>query len=233
MVRNLHSLKNGRFLSDYFKTIEQFVENGIITNIVDLYELDSKKPEIIKLDKLGIKKYDNLIKAIEKSKKAKLSNFIFGLGIPEVGIKASKDICKYFNNDLNCILKASESDFTKIDGIGDVTTENILKWLRNENNIVLINKLLEYVVFEKENIHNIKEGVLLGLKIYCTGNFKNYKKQELKQIVESNGGNFANGYLKTLDLLVVGNKKSSSKIDKALKDGIKVITESEFIKLIK
>ncbi|BAO04996.1 DNA ligase, NAD-dependent [Clostridium botulinum B str. Osaka05] len=215
------------------KTIEQFIESGIITNIVDLYELDSKKSEIIQLNKFGIKKYNNLIKSIEKSKKTKLSNFIFGLGIPEVGIKASKDICEHFNNDLNCILKASEGDFTKIDGIGDVTTENILKWLRNENNIVLINKLLKYVEFEEENIYKIREGVFLGLKIYGTGSFENYKKPELKQIVENNGGIFANGYLKTLDLLVVGNKKGSSKVDKALKDGIKVITENEFIELIK
>lgn len=101
-----------------------------------------------------------------------------------MGIKASKDICKHFNNDLNCIIKASESDFTKIDGIGDVTTEYILKLLRNENNIVLINKLLEYVEFEKEN-DKIEDNKLKGKIFVITEDVHVFKNRRIRR--KSNG----------------------------------------------
>ena len=74
--------------------------------------------------------------------------------------------------------------------------------------------------------------VLNGLKLYCTGTFANYKKDELKQIVENLGAEFASGYAKSLDYLVVGAVKGSSKTDKALKDGVKILTEEEFLKMI-
>ncbi|EQB4341621.1 NAD-dependent DNA ligase LigA [Clostridium botulinum] len=216
------------------KTIEQFIKNEIITNIIDLYELKSKKSEIIKLDKFGMKKYSNLIESIEKSKKTKLSNFIFGLGIPEVGIKASKDICKHFNNDLNVILRASKDDFTKIDGIGDVITENILKWLRNENNIVLINKLLEYVEFEKEN-DKIKDNKLKGKTFVITGDVHIFKnRNELKTRIEELGGKISSSISKNTSFLINNDVNSTSSKNKKAKDlGVPIINEENFIEMIK
>ena len=84
---------------------------------------------------------------------------------------------------------------------------------------------------ENNKLNKTINGKLSGLKIYCTGTFENYKKNELEKIVNDNGGEFTN-YCKTLDLLVVGNKKGSSKVSKAKNDGIKVMTETEFISLI-
>lgn len=214
--------------------LEKFINKGFIKTIEDVYKLENFKKEIVNMSGFGLKSYNNIIKAIEKSKKVKLANFIFALGIAGVGLETSKIICKHFNNDLNSIVKASESDFTKIDGIGDITTENILKWLRNENNIALIDKLLEYVEFEKEN-DKIKDNKLQGKTFVITGDvyiFKN--RNELKARIEELGGKVTGSVSKNTTFLLNNDIKSTSSKNKKAKNlGIPIINEEEFIEMIK
>ncbi|EKS4345155.1 NAD-dependent DNA ligase LigA [Clostridium botulinum] len=212
--------------------LEKFINKGFVKTIEDIYRLEQYKKEIVNMNGFGLKSYNKIIKAIEKSKKVKLSNFIFALGIAGIGLETAKIICKHFNNNLNAILKASESDFTKIDGVGDITTENILKWIRKENNIDLISKLLEYVEFEKENMETNDK--LKGKTFVVTGEVDIFKnRNELKAKIEEFGGKVVGGVSKSTTFLINNDINSTSSKNKKAKDlRIPIITEKEFVAMV-
>lgn len=218
------------------KTADLFLENGIINSVIDLYKLADKKSQIIKLPKFGIKKYNNLIDAVEKSKTSnKLYQLIYGLGIENVGIKTARDLVDEFKTIEN-LEKATIDQLLKVNDIGDTVANSIYNWFNNDTNKQLLNELLQYITFvedEKKNASEIKENPFLNKKVYCTGTFANYKKEQLKSILEGLGAEFAGGYLKSLDYLIVGSLKGSSKTAKAENDGVPVLTEEQFIEMIK
>lgn len=211
-----------------------FVENGIISNVLDLFNLECKKDKIVKLPKFGVKKYNNLIQSIENCKKVKLESFIYGLGIEGVGLGGAKNLCKHFNNDIALIMTASFNELLVVDDFGPITAENVDIYFKNNDNYLQTAELLKHITIikeEKKGVVNV-DSVFAGKKLYCTGTFESYKKEELKNIVQELGGEFASGYAKSLDYLVVGKLKGSSKEAKALKDGVKVLTEDEFLEMI-
>lgn len=221
------------------KTIEKFIDKGFIKSIADLYTLEQYKNQIVTMDGFGLKSYNNLIKSIEKSKQCKLENFIFGLGIDGVGLSTAKNLVEYIKYGNTAIDKLREikdmqvPDFMKMNDIGGVTASSIFDWFHNEENGKLLKTLLGYLNFiDGEPKKEVSKGILKDLKIYATGTFANFKKEEIKKVIIDNGGIFANGYAKSLDMLVVGSLKGSSKTDKALKDGVKVVQEDEFIEMI-
>ena len=217
-------------------TIEKFIEKGFIKSIVNLYTLEKHKDEIIKMDGFGLKSYNNLIKSIEKSKLCKLENFIFALGIDGVGLSTARNLVEFLlGNDsetkLENLTTINESELLKMNDCGEVTAYNIAFWFYKNNDF--LQDLICYISFIDDEESEVKGNKLEGLKIYCTGTFENYKKEELKKLVEENGGTFANGYAKSLDMLVIGSVKGSSKEQKAIKDGVKIVSEGSFIEMIK
>jgi len=219
------------------KTLEKFINQGWLKTFDDIYNLDKYKSQIIKLEGFGSKSYTNLIKSIEKSRKVKMQNFLYGLGIPQIGKGASKIIARYFNNDWFAFEKAicDEFDFSVLQDSGEITNQNLHNWYRDNNERKMWIKLSYIIEFikdeERREIVNT-DNFFNGKKLYCTGTFANYKKDELKKLLEGLGATFASGYAKSLDCLIEGSLKSSSKVDNAKKDGIRVIGEDEFIKII-
>lgn len=216
--------------------IELFVNKGWLKTFDDLYNLQQYKNQIIKLEGWGSKSYKKLIDAIEKSKKVKMSNFVYALGIPQIGKGSSKILAKHFKDDWFAFEEAliNEYDFTKLQDMGDITNQSLHDWYDNISERKMWTKLtynVEFVKEEKKEVVNTNSN-FSGKKLYCTGTFANYKKDELKNIVESLGGEFTSGYAKSLDYLVEGSLKSSSKVDKAKKDGIPVLSEYEFMRMI-
>lgn len=214
-------------------TIEKFIELEYLKEIKDIYNLEQYKNQIIRLDGFGNKSYNNLINSIEKSKQCKLENFLFGLGIPNVGKSTAKDICNHFKNDYDLIVCSQVSDYLKIDGIGDIVAKSIVNYFNSTKTLRMVNEIYSYLTFVEDKPKETKQGIFTGKTLYATGTFANYKKNELKEIIESNGGIFANGYSKSLSYLVVGSVKGSSKEDKAKKDNISILTEDEFLQIIK
>lgn len=215
------------------KTIEKFIEKGFIKSIIDIYSLSQYESEIITLDGFGIKSYNKLIESIEKSKQCKLENFIFGLGILNVGLSTAKDICKYFNNDWYTFCNCKKSDLLKIEGIGDIVANSVINYLENSDNLVLLCKLKDILTFtEDEAQQSTQEGILKDKTLYLTGTFNYGKKKELQQLVESNGGIFSDKFNKSCDYLVIGSLKGSTKGDKAIKMGIEILEEDEFLKML-
>lgn len=215
------------------KTIEKFIEQGFLKSIIDIYSLSQYESEIITLDSFGIKSYNKLIESIEKSKQCKLENFIFGLGILNVGLSTAKDICKYFNNDWYAFCNCKKSDLLKIEGIGDIVANSVINYLENSDNLVLLCKLKDILTFtEDEAQQSTQEGMLKDKTLYLTGTFNYGKKKELQQLVETNGGVFSDKFNKSCDYLVIVSLKGSTKGDKAIKMGIEVLQEDEFLKML-
>lgn len=216
------------------KTIEKFIDKGFIKDISSIYKLEQYKNEIINMEGFGEKSYNRLINSINKSEQCKLGDFIFALGISNVGKSTSKDLANNFKT-IDKLVYADYNDIIKIKDMGDVTARSIIDYFNDTKNIELLDDILSYLTFidDKDNKQEETTGNIFSNQlIYATGTFANYKKDQLKQLIESNGGIFANGYSKKLDLLIEGSLKSSGKVDKAHKDGIKVISEDEFIKMV-
>jgi len=216
-----------------------FVENGIISNVLDLFSLESKKDRIIKLPKFGIKKYNNLIQSIENCKKVTLESFIFALGIDGIGLGGSKNLCKHFNNDITEIMSATAKELLKVKDFGPIASKNVHDYFMDSDNWIQVSELLKHIEFikeEKKEVLNVNTE-FAGKKAYGTGTFLNFKKEELKAVLEGLGCEFGTGYIKSLDYLIVGSVKGSSKVDKANADiakgsKIQIVFEDEFMKMI-
>jgi len=215
--------------------IELFINSGFLKTFDDLYNLEQYKSKIVSLEGWGIKSYNKLIQAIEKSKEVKLENFLYALGIGQLGQGGSKRLAKHFDYNLNNIYFANKNDLLKVEDFGEITADKVYSYFRNDENVKLVDSLLKFIDIkkpeEKKEISNTNSP-FIGCKIYCTGSFRSYKKDELKAIVEGLGAEFTSGYAKSLDYLVIGSIKGSSKTDKALKDGVKILQEDEFLKMI-
>jgi DNA ligase (NAD+) len=221
------------------KTVETLKERGFIKSIFDIYNLKDHKNEIIKIPKFGIKKYNNMLESIEKSRQPKLSNYIYALGIPNVGEVASKDLAKYFKTHINFI-HCKKQDLLKIDGIGETTANSIINYLKtNENLIVDLMQELNVLDDVEKEINVTQQTPFKGKSLYPTGGF-NMKKVELKELLESLGAIVETGYKKSLNYLICGHDMSKSNKDKkAMEDNasgkanITILTEDQFIQIIK
>lgn len=220
------------------KTIEKFIEKGYLNSISDIYTLKDKT-EIKRLEGFGVKSFNNLVNNIEKSKKCKLENFIYALGIPNVGKTTAKTLVEFSKgmeclDTLNKIKDMQVGDLMHMKDCGGVVAYSITTWFSNQDNKVLLKTLLEEIEFiEEEKIEVVaKENPLKGMRVYPTGKFT-LKKSELKSKLEELGAIVESGYKKSLDYLIVGGDISKSgKVGKAKKDNIKLFTEEELMKLI-
>jgi len=224
------------------ETLKQFIDKGFIKYIKDIYNLEQYKEQLINLPKFGIKKYDNLIKAIEKSKKCKLSSFLYSLGIENVGKKASKNICLHFNNNLDRIILTSESELLKIEDVGEKISESMVEYFSDKQTIEKVKEIISYLTFIEDKPKEIivtQQTQFQGKKVYPTGGF-NMKKQELKELLESLGAIVETDYKVKLDYLICGHDMTkSSKDKKAIEDNangkanITMLNEDEFLQIIK
>lgn len=218
------------------QTIQKFINKGWLKTFDDIYRLSEHKNEIINMEGFGQRSYQKLIEAIDKSRNIEFSNFVYALGIDQIGKGGSKRLAKHFNNDIKAFLKAVDEqyDFTIIEDYGQITSDSILYYFDDPFNYTTVLRLLEYIkIKQEEKLQPITTNSFFnGKKVYCTGTFASYKKEELQNVLESLGAEFASGYAKSLDYLIVGSLKGSGKVDKALKDGVPVMQEEEFLKLI-
>ncbi|MBO3356141.1 NAD-dependent DNA ligase LigA [Clostridium perfringens] len=220
------------------KTIEKFIEKGYLSSIEDIYKLQDKT-EIKRLEGFGVKSFNNLVKNIEKSKECKLENFIYALGIPNVGKTTAKTFVEFIKGD-NPYIKLCNIKFLTVDDLlkmkdcGEIVANSIVEWFHNKDNINLVSSFIDEIDFIiEEKVEVIaKENPLKGMKVYPTGKFT-LKKSELKSKLEELGAIVEIGYKKSLDYLIVGSDISKSgKVDKAKRDNVKLFTEEELMKLI-
>ena len=207
--------------------VAKLVEKNLIKKIEDIYSLDYEK--IITLDKLAEKSVENLREAIENSKKQPLHKVLFGLGIRFVGAKTSKIIADYFKS-IEAIHQSSYEELLEIEEIGEKIAKSIIQFFQSEENILTINRLKEVgvqFIFEEN-----KKSQISGKSFLITGTLQNYKRNEIKNIIEKLGGKILSSVSKNLNYLIVG-EKPGSKLSKAKNiPSIKIINEQQFKELI-
>lgn len=214
-------------------TLEKFVQKGFIQSLEDIFHLDRYKDEIIGMEGMGEKSYTNLIQAIEKSKKIPTARFIYSLGISGVGLSNAKLICRYFKDDIEAIMSASEEDMTAIEGIGPVIARNFESFFSNEKSRKEADALLNEIQLEKEEISEDSK-IFEGKTFVITGSVHHFSnRNELKNLIESKGGKVAGSVSSKTHYLINNDSEStSSKNKKARELGIPILTEEKFLELL-
>lgn len=211
------------------KIVEKFIELGKIKTIVDIYSLKEYREELENLEKMGQKSVDNLINNIEASKNRDFSKVLYALGIPFVGKFNANLLTKNFKNIEN-LKNQSIENLLSVKGIGDKVAIAVNTFLNNENNWKIIIDLqnigLQFAINESD-LKEIADNPIKGKNFLATGKLQKYKRNDIKDIILSKGGNYLSAVSKNLDFLIAG-EKAGSKLEKAEKLGVRVLTEEEF-----
>lgn len=208
--------------------VRALLDNGLITSVADLYTI--KKADLLELDNFKEKSAENLINAIEKSKAQPLDRLVFALGIPNIGQASAKLLCDKFG-DLDNICAASEEEIAEIEGFGDIMASAVTKELAEPHMRELIAKLAECGVntkYQKVQVDSRFEGKTFVL----TGTLPTLKRAEAKALIEKYGGK-ASGSVSKKTAYVLAGEEAGSKLDKARSLGIEIITEEQFLDMIK
>ena len=205
-------------------TLEKLISLGYINDFKSIYHLSEHKRKLIKLDGFGLKSIQKLLDNIEKSRDVKLENFIAALGVPDVGVSTAKTIAARFNDYRDFIVRAPSFNWQELDGIGDVTSQNITEFINeNLNDIRELGKEMRFVAEDE-----VYDNSLSGVKFCITGSFSQ-SRDVLKQKLESKGAKFVSSVSKNLDVLYCGDK-AGSKLTKAQSLGVRVADENELMK---
>ena len=200
------------------KTIAQLMEELDINEVDDIYDLTYD--DLINLDRFGDKKTKNLLNAIEASKKVDLNSFIYAIGIPNVGERTSRDLANKFKN-FDSLRHASSEDLSDIDDIGEITAQNIIEYFRDPNISKSIDNLLEKGIEISEVKADNNSDSLNDMTFVITGTIDNYKRDDIKKLLESNGAKVTGSVSKNTDVVLAGEKAGFKK-DKAQDLGIEI-----------
>lgn len=206
----------------------KLVKENLINSPADIYNL--KKEDLINIERMGEKSSENIIREVEKSKDLGLDRLLFGLGIRHVGQKAAKLIASKFQN-IDSLLNASLEEISSIDTLGSVIAESVVMYFNTPQNIELIDSLKKHGINMafKSSVKNQK---LNGKTFVLTGTLENYTRGEASQIIENMGGKVSSSVSKNTSFVLAG-ADPGSKVDKAKKLGIKIISENDFLNMVK
>ena len=212
-------------------TISQLYDNGLVKNIADLYSI--AKDQLMNLERFADKSAENLIKSINESKKVPFERVLYALGIRYVGETVARKLANHFKS-LDNLAKARFEDLINVEEIGDKIAESIIYYFNKDKNIGLINRLKEAGVqlsIKKESAERLSD-ILTGKSMIISGVFKKYSREEIKELIEKNGGKCVGSVSAKTDYLIAGDKIGPSKLEKAQKLNIKIISEDDFLYMI-
>ena len=211
------------------KIVDQLFEQGMLKNIADIYKLDFNIIE--NMDRFGKKSVENLKESIEKSKKTTLGKFIYALGIRNVGEATSKELAVNFRS-LDNLFNATVEDYLMVNDIGPIVAEFLVQYFHNENNQKIIKSIIAsgitWPALKKINAINSK---LNNQTFVVTGTLNSFSRDEIKDLVEANGGKVSGSVSKKTSYVVVGDNPGS-KADKASELGIPIITEINLMEML-
>ena len=212
--------------------LEDLYNEGFITDITDIYDIDRYEEELINLEGYGKKKIDNLKAATTKSKSNSLEKLLFGLGIRNVGAKTAKILARYYKN-IDNLMNASIEELTDINDVGPIIAKSIREYFSNEDNIRIINKLKDIGVnMNYINNSNYEEkDEFMGKTFVLTGTLVNITRDKASEIIENLGGKVSSSVSKNTSAVIVGDNPGS-KYDKAVSLNIPIWKEEEFISKI-
>ncbi len=210
------------------KVIDALLEAEIISNIDDIFTIE--KGDLDPLPRFGEKSIDNLLNSIEKARDVTLARFIASLSIPQVGEETARDLAEQFKTAEN-FKSASKEKLENINGVGAVVAGAIVSWFEDSENQKLFERLLKHVRIE--NIEGEKRSdKLKGLTFVLTGTLPTLSRDDAKEMIRENGGEVSSSVSKNTSFVLAGDE-AGEKLDKALVLGVKVISEKEFLNMLR
>ena len=210
------------------KIVEQLIDNNLISNIADIYDLNLE--DIKQLKKDGTKFSQNLINSIENSKNSDLSNLICSFGIRHVGRKQAKILARKYQN-LDNLMNASIEDLTQKDGIGEVIAQSIYNFFNDTQSLDLIERLKKAGVNTISLEETSEDNRFEGKRFVLTGSLQRYSREQAQDIIEKFGGKTSSSVSKKTDYLVAG-EDAGSKLTKAQELGVTILSEADFLKML-
>ncbi|PTX59746.1 DNA ligase (NAD+) [Kordia periserrulae] len=213
------------------ETVALLVKEGLITNYADLYELT--KEQIIPLERMAEKSAENLVNGIEASKNIPFERVLYALGIRYVGETVAKKLAKHYKS-IEALINASSDDLVAVDEIGVKIAESVAQFFAEDTNLQLIERLKAHGVqleFSAAQLEGLTD-TLAGQSFVVSGVFEKVSRNELKKLIENNGGKVASSISSKTSYVVAGDKMGPSKREKAEKLNITILTEDEFLSMI-
>ena len=213
------------------ETIDQFYQEGLISTIADLYSL--KAPDIARLERMGKKSALNILEGVRASKEVPFERVLFALGIRFVGETTAKTLAKAFRT-IDALKEATLEDLVQVDEIGARIAQSVIQYFADEKNLQVIEKLREAGVQLQMEELDMSEFTdkLAGKSIVISGVFTHHSRDEYKSLIEKNGGKNVGSISKKTSFILAGENMGPSKLEKAEKLGIPIVSEDEFLQMI-
>jgi DNA ligase (NAD+) len=214
------------------ETVTLLVNEGLINNYSDLYELS--KEQIVPLERMADKSAENLINGIEASKQIPFERVLYAIGIRYVGETVAKKLARHYKN-IDNIADAEIEELKAVDEIGEKIAESVKLFFDNEANRSILKRLKQFgLKFELDQaVLANQTDKLKGMSIVVSGVFENISRNDLKKLIEDNGGKVSSSISSKTTYVVAGADMGPSKREKAEKLNIEIIDESKFFQLIK
>lgn len=212
------------------ETVDAMVDAEIISNMADLYDL--QKEDVLKLDRMADKSATNLLTGLENSKQIPFERVLYALGIRFVGETVAKKLARHFKS-IEALAAAQYEDLISVDEIGERIANSIIAFFADKSNKDLVMRLWSHgLQFELGEEALPASSVLEGKSFVVSGVFSLVSRNELKKLIETNGGKLLGGVSKNTDYLVAGENMGPSKLQKARDLNVQIIDESTFLKMI-
>lgn len=214
------------------ETVALLFNNNLVKDYSDLYEL--KVDDVIPLERMAQKSAENLVNGIEKSKEIPFERVLYALGIRYVGETVAKKLAKHYKN-IDAIRNASLMDLILVDEIGEKIAQSVIEFFENPENIRIIERLKQFgVQFEIIEKHNPNATDKLAGKIFVvSGVFEKFSRDDLKKSIEDNGGKVGSSISAKTDFVIAGENMGPAKLEKASQLKISIISEDDFIEMLK
>jgi len=212
-----------------YESAKLFLDEGLITNLADVYRLAGRRDALLALDRFGEKKVDNLLAGIEGSKRRPFEHLLVGLNIRHVGGTVARLLARHFG-DMAALRAASDAEISAVGGVGPIIAAAVEQWFANERNAALVDELT--VLGVRMDTDDTRVGdALAGKVVVLTGGLEGFTRDEAKQAVEDRGGKVASSVSKKTDYVVVG-ADPGSKAAKAAELGVPMLDEAAFVTLL-
>lgn len=208
--------------------VKMFLEDGLVSEFADIFTIT--KGDLLSLPRFADKSADNLIESIKLAKKVSLERLLIGLSIEHVGEETAIDIAKHFGT-LEKVMSASIEDLEAIEGVGEKVARSVHEWFKNSENKKILSNLLKHITIEKPKTQSKAHENFAGKIFVLTGTLESISRDEAKEMIRYLGGKTSSSVSSKTDFVVVG-EDPGSKYDDAQKLGVKILTESEFKKML-
>ena len=212
------------------ETVDEYFHRGLIKNVADLYDI---KVQQINGDGSRTKSAQRIVNGIAKSKDVPFERVVFALGIRFVGETSAKLLARHFKT-MEALQQATAEQLTEVDGIGDVMAASIVSYFRNDDNRQLVERLKGYglqMSLSDEQL-SAQSDRLAGQSIVISGVFQHHSRDEYKALIEQHGGKNVGSISKKTSFILAGDNMGPSKLEKAQKLGVRIMSEDEFLQII-